>query len=118
MVGRGGSGWKGKVVCGLQSNLTNGFLNKYGSLICNQKDMRMAEATTAEEELRKCMPMAVGGHGQVRARVGGEGAELVACNLAAQSANRCHYKRKPQAKQANAEGEAKTNTACEEGLGV
>lgn len=64
------SGWKGKVVCGLQSNLTNGFLNKYGSLICNQKDMRMAEATTAEEELRKCMPMAVGGHGQVRARVG------------------------------------------------
>lgn len=50
----------GKVVCGLQSNLTNGFLNKYGSLICNQKDMRMAEATTAEEELRKCMPMAVG----------------------------------------------------------
>jgi len=32
-------------VCGLQSNLTNGFLNKYGSLICNQKDMRMAEAT-------------------------------------------------------------------------
>lgn len=49
----------------------------------------------------------------------GEGrAELVACNLAAQSANRCHYKQKPQAKQANAEGEAKTNTACEEGLGV
>lgn len=67
------SGSAGKVVCGLQSNLTNGFLNKYGSLICNQKDMRMAEATTAmaaaaaaaEEELRKCMPMAVGGRGQV-----------------------------------------------------
>lgn len=66
-------------MCGLQSNLTNGFLNKYGSLICNQKDMRMAEATTAmaeaeaeaapeaeaeaEEGPRKCMPMAVGGHG-------------------------------------------------------
>lgn len=65
------SGSARKVVCGLQSNLTNGFLNKYGSLICNQKDMRMAEATTAmaaaaaEEELRKCMPMAVGGRGQV-----------------------------------------------------
>lgn len=47
-------------------------------------------------------------------------AEVGACNLVAQSANRCHYKRKPQAKQANAEGEAKAkaNTACEEGLGV
>lgn len=44
------------------------------------------------------------------------GAELGACNLVAESANRCHYKRKPQAKQANAEGEAKANTACEEGL--
>lgn len=36
--------------------------------------------------------------------------------MVAESANRCHYKRKPQAKQANAEGEAKANTACEEGL--
>lgn len=49
----------------------------------------------------------------------GVGAELAACNLVALSANRCHYKRKPQAKQANAEGEgeAKANTACEQGLG-
>lgn len=72
-------------MCGLQSNLTNGFLNKYGSLICNQKDMRMAEATTAtaeaeaeaaaeaeaEEGPRKCMPMAVGGHGTGSVGAGG-----------------------------------------------
>lgn len=121
-------------MCGLQSNLTNGFLNKYGSLICNQKDMRMAEATTAmaeaEAEVEEgAKEMYANGSGWTwpslstksrlrRGRTGGVGAELAACNLVAQSANRCHYKRKPQAKQANAEGkgEAKANTACEQGL--
>jgi len=41
-----------------QSNLTNGFLNKYGSLICNQKDRRLGGRSGSRRKPRKCMPKA------------------------------------------------------------
>jgi len=53
--------WISVLLCVLfvgQSNLTNGFLNKYGSLICNQKDRRGGGGRGSRRKPRKCMPKA------------------------------------------------------------